>query len=53
MLFNCMSDVIKSGQYTTVQMQSDMDLFKTYNMITDQEYIDLTRLMIENPPIEV
>ena len=51
MLCECMSNVIKSGQYVQVDMVSDMDLFRTYDMLTDLEYIELTRLMIEFPPI--
>lgn len=53
MLFICMSDVIKSGEYNQVSMIADMDLFKTYDMLTSLEYIDLTKLMIEFPPIVV
>lgn len=49
MLYNCMENVIKSRNYDQATMQSDMDLFKEHELLTDQEYINLTKLMIQYP----
>lgn len=49
MLYNCMENVIKSKKYNKATMQEDMDLFKEYELLTDQEYINLTKLMIQYP----
>lgn len=50
MLYKCMENVIKSGEYVTEDMVADMDLFKKHGLLTDQEYINLTKLMLEYPP---
>lgn len=49
MLYNCMENVIKSRNYNQATMQADMDLFKEHELLTDQEYINLTKLMIQYP----
>lgn len=51
MLYECMANVIRSGRYVKEDMIADMDLFKNSGMLTDQEYINLTKLIIEYPPI--
>lgn len=51
MLYECMANIIKSKDYKKDAMIADMDLFKTYEMLTDQEYINLTKLIIEYPPV--
>jgi hypothetical protein len=50
MLFECMTNVIKSKDYVKEDMIADIHLFKSFGMLTDVEYINLTKLIIEYPP---